>query len=322
MYAAKDTKTPGLQSPGSMLPSGGWHGCPGPMHMGSLARVKGGATPWRKRCRVKMWRTASSCQSSAAVAPSWTAARRPTLLYSVPLCVNSLPRREAFFAFFPFFPRPPRLRAAKQHGPAPEAAAAQPAPTGQRQRIREATPEPRPGPWERLTQPSLESCASTRPACQAASTHLVDRKIGGRIPTKDRCKSIVVANFILAADAVVLLLQQLQPSAFGRRLRGSATPRLRADLTLVRGGGGQARCCCPAPETQEGPSTARQRQRLRPLTARAERWPRLRDHNPGSGKTLWIVRIPEKYTSTRSFLGASFTPFQEHVSFFIFSFMV
>ena len=36
------TKTPGLQSPGSMLPSGGWHGCPGPMHMGSLARVKGG----------------------------------------------------------------------------------------------------------------------------------------------------------------------------------------------------------------------------------------------------------------------------------------
>ena len=281
------------------------------------------ATPWRKRCRVKIWRTASSCQSSAAVALSWTAARRPTLLYSVPLCVNSLPRREAFFAFFPFFfPRPPRLRAAKQHGTAPEAAAAQPAPTGQRQRIREATPEPRPGPWERLTQPSLESCASTRPACQAASTHLVERKTGGRNPTKDRCKSIVVANFILAADAVVLLLQQLQPSAFGRRLRGSATPRLRADLTLVRGGGGQARCCCPAPETQEGPSTARQRQRLRPLTARAERWPRLRDHNPGSGKTLWIVRIPEKYTSTRSFLGASFTPFQEHVSFFIFSFMV
>ena len=269
-----------------------------------------------------MWRTASSCQSSAAVAPSWTAARRPTLLYSVPLCVNSLPRREAFFAFFPFFPRPPHLRAATQHGPAPEAAAAQPAPTGQRQRIREATPEPRPGPWERLTQPSLESCASTRPACQAASTHLVDRKIGGRIPTKDRCESIVVANFILAADAVVLLLQQLQPSAFGRRLRGSATPRLRADLTLVRGRGGQARCCCPAPETQEGPSTARQRQRLRPLTARAERWPRLRDHNPGSGKTLWIVRIPEKYSSTRSFLGASFTPFQEHVSFFIFRFMV
>ena len=241
----------------------------------------------------------------------------------MPRCVNSLPHREAFFAFFPFFfPRPPRLRAAKQHGTAPEAAAAQPAPTGQRQRIREATPEPRPGPWERLTQPSLESCASTRPACQAASTHLVERKIGGRNPTKDRCKSIVVANFILAADAVVLLLQQLQPSAFGRRLRGSATPRLRADLTLVRGGGGQARCCCPAAETQEGPSTARQRQRLRPLTARAERWPRLRDHNPGSGKTLWIVRIPEKYTSTRSFLGASFTPFQEHVSFFIFSFMV
>ena len=61
------------------------------------------ATPWRKRCRVKIWRTASSCQSSAAVALSWTAARRPTLLYSVPLCVNSLPRREAFFAFFPFF---------------------------------------------------------------------------------------------------------------------------------------------------------------------------------------------------------------------------
>ena len=120
MYAAKDTKTPGLQSPGSMLPSGGWHGCPGPMHMGSLARVKGGATPWRKRCRVKMWRTASSCQSSAAVAPSWTAARRPTLLYSVPLCVNSFPRREAFFAFFPSFfstPSAPPCRQATWHCP-------------------------------------------------------------------------------------------------------------------------------------------------------------------------------------------------------------